>query len=754
MARIISVILVSILTVFWIGIVTTSAHETPKRSSETAAEIERHKQLDFGFRGFAKLNSRLTRDFLSFDNSRNLALAAAFARSPGLPNSNVVGAWSPVFSLPLVPIQVVLLTNGKLLMWDSVGDDPTETYPVQTSTRAAIWDPLTNDVARVDNAVGTGTGYNIFCSGFAHLPDGTPFIAGGNRNEYLDGIDTTHLFDQVNNAWVLGPTMAEGNRWYPSVTPLASGELLITSGGPPIAEVYSAAGTLRSLTNAAWYMELYPWLQAAPNGNVLYFGPSNEIRYIGTAGTGELSDVQYRDSLVRSYGSYAMYDIGKIVASGGGLSSSKTVVIDVKDPNVDPVVEQPADMAFGRRQHSLTVLPDGTVLATGGNETGAALIDMDGNVFEAELWNPVTKTWTTLSGASEVRQYHSTAILLPDGRVFTGGGGICRTCADVGYLQKNMEIFTPPYLYNKDGSGTLAARPTINTAPAMVTYNDSFAVETPDAANITSVVMMRISSDTHSVNFEQRRVPLAFSNIGNGLSVIAPPNGNIAPPGMYMLFLIDSSGVPSVAKMVSVQHGAGLGAPMIVATEGGNSKAKLDWIPVPGAINYTIRYGTVSGSYTNSVQVGDVTTVSLTGLTREKYYFAVSAENGTASGGNSAEVAIETNLAPTETDVIVAGRVTSSNGTGLAQVRVAIAGGGLAEPRIVTTNPFGYYRFNDVAAGQTYVLTVSAKRYSFVQSPRLLSVFDDMYNVDFTTESLSILSPAPIERPQPDFISP
>lgn len=724
---------VTTFVILVIASLTVSSHDIPKNAGDTSEAVEAHKRLDFGFPGFAELNRQLSRDFIDFDNAPNLTLAGVYDASFGLSDGYAVGSWSPVYTLPIVPIQVVLLTDGKLLMWDSVGDKPAETYTWHNSTRAAILDPLSLDVARVDNSGWKGTGYNIFCSGFAHLPDGTPFIAGGNRNSSLEGLNVTHYFKHSDNTWKRGPNMREGDRWYPSVTPLANGEMLITSGGPGTPEVLSKSLTLRSLSDAEWYMDLYPWLQAAPNGDAFYFGPGNEISYIDTQGTGSMTPVKSRDSLVRSYGSYAMYDIGKIVASGGGQSSKTTVAIDIRNPNIDPLVSHPANMAFGRRQHNLTVLPDGSVLATGGNSSGASLIDMDANVFEAELWNPVTQTWRTLSRASKVRQYHSTAILLPDGRVFTGGGGICGDCANVGYLQKNYEIFTPPYLFKSDGSGELAPRPTIDAAPTSVTYDQAFSVTSPDAANIKSAVMMRVSSVTHSVDFEQRRVPLSFSTSSGGLSVRAPANANIAPPGMYMLFLIDKNGVPSTSKMISVQYGTGLGTPMIVSTTGSNSNATLAWIPVPGATGYTISYGQTSGNYTSGVQVGNVTTLSLTGLDQELYYFAVAATNGAGSGNNSAEVLIQPNLRPTAAGVTVAGRVTASNGMGLSRVRVTIEGGGLKEPRTILTNPFGYFSFKDVEVGRSYIVSVSSKRYGFAQPSRLLFLTDSINNCDFTS---------------------
>ncbi len=159
--------------------------------------------------------------------------------------------------------------------------------------------------------------------------------------------------------------------------------------------------------------------------------------------------------------------MGKILVAGGGPSSNDARVIDLN--GATPQVSATAPMASGRRQHNLTVLADGTVLATGGNSSGAALVDLDNGVYPAELWDPATGQWQTLASMQVTRQYHSTALLLPDGRVLSAGGGICGTCDQVGYLAKNAEVFSPPYLFKKDGSGELAPRPEITSAPDEVT---------------------------------------------------------------------------------------------------------------------------------------------------------------------------------------------------------------------------------------------------------------------------------------------
>jgi hypothetical protein len=465
--------------------------------------------------------------------------AAAAAAVTG--STSQVGQWGPVVDWPVVGVHVALLRNGKVLAYDSIGDHATETYAVQDRTRATVWDPATGAQTPAD----VTTGYNLFCSGLAHLMDGTLFVAGGNKDPQLNGLVQTHLFDSNTNTWSLGPNMAAG-RWYPSVTPMANGEMLITEGGPDMPEVRKTDGGLRALTTASLDLPLYPWLDVAPDGRAFYSGPNQMMRSLNTAGGGSWQSYSQRDSLYRDYGGHALYDVGKILVAGGGPSSTNASVINVNGGT--PQVSATAPMAYGRRQHNLTVLADGTVLATGGNSSGATLVDLNNGVYPAELWNPATGTWRTLAAMRVTRQYHSTALLLPDARVLSAGGGICGTCDAVGYLGKNAEVFSPPYLFKK--SGGLAPRPQISSAPDRVTYQAPFAISTPNAASIRKVALVRLGAVTHSVNMEQRYVPLSFTAGTGTLTATAPANPNIAPPGVYMLFVIDANGVPSVARMV------------------------------------------------------------------------------------------------------------------------------------------------------------------------------------------------------------
>ena len=429
--------------------------------------------------------------------SKETAVAAAV--DPGQ-----AGQWGPVVGWPVVGIHLALLPNGKVLAWDSVGDGAAETFPVHDFTRAIVYDPATG--AKTPAYVHTG--FNIFCAGFAHLIDGSLFIAGGNKDAQLNGIEQTHLFNPANNDWSLGPNMAAG-RWYPSVTPLTNGEMLITEGGPDIPEVRKTDGGLRTLSTASLDLPLYPWLDVAPDGSVFYSGPDQTLRKLDPAGGGSWQSFGQRDAIDRDYGSHAVYDVGKTLVAGGGPSSNDARVIDTN--GAKPLVSATSPMAFGRRQHNLTLLADGSVLATGGNSTGAEFVDMNGGVYNAERWNPATGSWTTLAAQAVTRQYHSTALLLPDGRVLSSGGGNCATCDEVGYLAKNAEVFTPPYLFKKDGSGQLAPRPKIACAPRTVSHGTSFRITTPNAASIQKVGLVRLGSQTHSVEMEARYLPLSFT---------------------------------------------------------------------------------------------------------------------------------------------------------------------------------------------------------------------------------------------------
>ena len=530
---------IALLVAVGLSILATGAPKAALAHEEPTSTVQGHVEEDSVAHSPAE-ERRLGRRTRAATAADAEAAAAAVTG-----NEHQVGQWGPVVDWPVVAVHAALLENGKVLAYDSVGDNATETYPVQDHTRATVWDPATG----TQTPVWVTTGYNIFCSGLAHLMDGSLFVAGGTKNAQFDGIVQTHIFDSDTNTWSLGPNMAEG-RWYPSVTPLGNGEMLITEGRPDTPEVRKTDGALRTLNTASLNLPLYPWIDVAPDGRAFYSGPNQTLRSLDTAGGGSWQSFSQRDTLNRDYGSHALYDVGKILVAGGGSSSKDARVIDLN--GATPQVSTTAPMANGRRQHNLTVLADGTVLATGGNSSGAPLVDLDNGVYPAELWSPATGQWKTLAAMQVTRQYHSTALLLPDGRVLSAGGGICGACDQAGYLAKNAEVFSPPYLFKKDGSGELAQRPEITSAPDEMTYNASSAISVANAASVSKVALVRLGAVTHSVNMEQRYVPLSFTANGGTVNATAPANANVAPPGIYMLFVMNGNGVPSVARMIRV----------------------------------------------------------------------------------------------------------------------------------------------------------------------------------------------------------
>jgi hypothetical protein len=487
--------------------------------------------------------------------SRSDARAAAAAV---VGNEGDVGQWEPLVPWPVVAIHDALLPDGKVVAWDASNNnvqcDASPPYSCSytkttdhTFTRATVFDPATGT-----QTAAWVSGHNIFCAGLAHLTDGRLFTAGGNADIYSNGIVNTYTFNVATGSWTLGNDMTFP-RWYPSVTPLTNGEMLITGGRPWIPEVRRTDGSIRQLSSQTGTMDVpyYPWMDVGPDGRVFYSGPDDKLRKLDPAGPGAWQDFGTRgDGENRDYGSHALYDVGKILVAGGGPSSKTARTIDIN--GTTPQVSTTSPMAFGRRQFNLTTLADGTVLATGGNSTGAQYIDMNGGVYQAELWNPTTGQWKTLAAEQVTRQYHSTALLLADGRVLSAGGGVCDACDTVGYLGKNAQIFTPPYLFKKDGSGELAPRPEISAAPSALPYAADFQITTPDAASIRKAALLRLGAVTHSTNMEQRYVPLSFSAGSGELTATSPQNANIAPPGVYMLFISDDAGVPSVAKMIQI----------------------------------------------------------------------------------------------------------------------------------------------------------------------------------------------------------
>jgi hypothetical protein len=468
------------------------------------------------------------------DGSGNASTASVAINVDNSGNPAVVGSWSQPVTLPAVAVNLLLLKNNKLFFY-------------QDGASATVWDYVSNVFTSVPTSV------NLFCSGHAFLADGRVLVVGGfGGSGSLFGIANAEIFDPATNAWTTVPNMSY-RRWYPTATTLSDGRIIVTAGwqttahtNAGIPEIYDPSqNQWTKLTAANNPFETYPFIYLLPDGTLWHVGGTE---YATDTDVLDVSTQSWTtiDSRIIDGSSPAMYVPGKIVKAGSaadsqfsGPSSNTTFVLDTALPN--PVWHQAPSMAYARSFMNMTVLPDGSVLATGGES------DKDGGnvanaVYAAELWSPVTQTWTTMASMHTPREYHSTALLLPDGRVVQSGMG-----ADFGNVmdENSAEFYSPPYLFR-------GSRPTITQAPAQVHYATNFTVSTPDAGTINSVVLIRNGGVTHFFDENTRYVPLTFAAQAGQLQVTAPVDGRLAPPGYYMLFLVNSNGVPSIAPMVQV----------------------------------------------------------------------------------------------------------------------------------------------------------------------------------------------------------
>jgi hypothetical protein len=472
-----------------------------------------------------------------------------------------LGSWSNVLPLPVPPIHAGLLSSGKIIFWAYDEDSSTN---ANKNTQTFLWNPIANDTPlRIDNP-----NSKLFCSGHSFLPDGRLLTIGGLIRPTPPGTPQlgtkdTNIFNPSTNSWSLVANMNIA-RYYPSSVPLANGDVLAVAGtndtnGANIdtSEVWQTTSSLpetdpgkyRLLGIAKFSQGWYPMAFQAPNGKVFNVGPQPTMGYLDPSGTGTWTSLGDRVDPAnnlgngrRTFGNAVMYDTGKIVLIGGADPPTNTAMT-VNINGSSPVVTQVGSMVAARRQHNATVLPDGTVLVTGGT-SGAGFNNASQALLTTELWNPTTGVFKTLKSAVTPRLYHSLALLLPDARVLSAGGDGSDAPA-----YPNAEIFTPPYLLNSDG--TPATRPSIASAPSSIAYNSSFALTT-GTTDVARVTLIKLSSVTHSTNFDQRFLNLAFTKTGTNLSVAAPSSGNVAPPGYYMVFVLNAAGVPSTSKIVKL----------------------------------------------------------------------------------------------------------------------------------------------------------------------------------------------------------
>ncbi len=478
------------------------------------------------------------------DNGRMQA-QAVFVPTNIPADANTRGMWSPVYNWPLIPLHLVMLPDFKLM---SYGTDGTGR---QTGKFIYdVWDPELG-LAGGHTTINKDALADIFCSSQLVLPStGQVFVAGGDN---WTGTGTTNTGNPSSNLFTPSTsTLAAGNnmnraRWYSTSTTLLNGDTYIQGGssGTDRPEVRQADGTFRLLSgaNTSSLDFMYPRNFIASDGRVFGYDSAGRMYYVDANGTGTFTSMgQFNSAYGGSDASAAMFRPGRILQFGG--NSNGAAVIDIRGGA--PTFTPTQSMSSQRRLVNGTILADGKVLATGGSRVWNEMTDVN-NI--AEIWNPDTGGWTQGASGVQARLYHSVAMLMPDASVLVGGGG-----APGPQNNRNIEIYFPPYLFNT--GGVLAPRPTIVTAPTVLDIGKTFQLQVDNGAAVNRVVLVKTGSVTHSWNMEQRFVELTFGRNGNTLTAQAPTRAGDAPPGFYMVFVLNGSGVPSVAKMVRMNVAA------------------------------------------------------------------------------------------------------------------------------------------------------------------------------------------------------
>jgi galactose oxidase len=478
--------------------------------------------------------------------------------------ATLASSWTAVTPLAVDPIAVANLPNGNLVMWSAydqyayegdIGDAQGQTY-------TAVFNPTT--LASTGILV-TNTGDDMFCPGTANLFNGDILVNGGSSSP------KTSIYSPTTGLWTSDANM-NIPRGYEGDTVLTNGSVLTLGGswsggyGGKTAEVWTAGGAgwtelggvpetniIGPDPQGVYRGDNHLWLFSAANGEVFQAGPSAQMNWITTSGAGTITSAGNRGNDPYAInGNAVLYDIGMIMKTGGAPAyqdanaEANTYLININNGTAGVTVTQLAPMAYPRAFSNGIVLPNGQVVIIGGQTYPVPFSDATA-ILTPEIWDPLTKVFRQLTPMQTPRVYHSTGILLQDGRVYEGGGGQCGQGCSANHF--NTEILTPPYLLN--ANGTLATRPVISTAPATAVLGSDIAVTTNTP--VASFVLMRLSSTTHTVNNDQRRIPLQFAAAyGTSYSLQIPANPGIVLPGYYWLFALNAQGVPSVGSVVLI----------------------------------------------------------------------------------------------------------------------------------------------------------------------------------------------------------
>jgi hypothetical protein len=494
-------------------------------------------------------------------------------------------------SSQVLAVHAALLPTGQVLYFSGSEHDQDRNAAGDVD-HSRVWDPATGIV----HVVGSPA-HDLFCCGQALLGDGRLLAAGGTQEwsnvpipgdphghaglGHFRGLRNATVFDGggggTAGAWTpVSPMLPErgrttgGGRWYPTLVTLPNGRVLAMSGHPEKSDSRHNNDSLETFSpqpapNGAWHDEgdlvgapgAYPRLHVLPDGRVLSTTPIQGATRAWNPTSGLWSQVAPPlDAAV--WGGFGTSSVLLPLRPEDGYQARVLVTGAATPRRLDlaagtPTWQDTAPRSLPGspvRQHSYVVLlPDASVLVIGGSRSSN---DSDA-VRTAERYDPATDRWESLATAAVPRLYHSVALLLPDGRVWTcGSNHDCKqSYHDVPPTRPDnrelrMEVFRPPYLFQ-------GPQPKILDAPDTLDCGTEFEVKTPEAVHAGRVALLRCGSVTHAFDSDQRYVGLpVHGRHGNRLNVGAPPDNSVAPPGLYMLFVVDRHGIPSRAHLLRV----------------------------------------------------------------------------------------------------------------------------------------------------------------------------------------------------------